>query len=113
MKPFVYVSTIQRIAMDLISMVKHAARAEEPLLTAAERVDRALSRLTAGTVVTAAQQPWLDWIRAHLVENLSIDREDFGLMPIFAREGGWKAANDAFAGELGVFLERVNEAVAA
>ena len=39
--------------VDLISMVKHAARDEEPLLTAAERVDRALARLTAGVTLTA------------------------------------------------------------
>jgi type I restriction enzyme R subunit len=110
---FAHAARYKKDLVDLISMVKHAARAEEPLLTAAERVDRALARLTAGTPVPAAQQPWLDRIRAHLVENLSIDREDFTLMPIFAREGGWKAANDAFGGELAPFLERVNEAVAA
>ena len=33
---------------DIISMVKHAARQEEPILTAEERVDRAMEKVTAG-----------------------------------------------------------------
>jgi type I restriction enzyme R subunit len=99
--------------VDLISMVKHAARATEPLLTAAERVDRALGRLTAGTTISAEQQPWLDRIRAHLVENLSIDRDDFDDMPIFNRLGGWKPANDAWKGQLAPLLAQINEAIAA
>jgi type I restriction enzyme R subunit len=99
--------------VDLISMVKHAARATEPLLTAEERVDRALTGLTAGKVITAEQQPWLDRIRAHLVENLSIERDDFDDLPIFNRLGGWKPANDAFGGQLVPFLAQINEAIAA
>jgi type I restriction enzyme R subunit len=99
--------------VDLISMVKHAVRAEEPLLTAAERVDRALAGLTAGVTLSPAQGAWLDRIRAHLTENLSIDRDDFEDMPVFARAGGWKPANDAFGGELLGWIERINEAVAA
>ena len=99
--------------VDLISMVKHAARATEPLLTAEERVDRALAGLTAAMTITAEQQPWLDGIRAHLVENLSIDRDDFDDMPIFNRLGGWKPANDAWKGQLAPLLAQINEAIAA
>ncbi len=48
-------------------MVKHAAKEEEPLLTAAERVERAFAKITAGQQFTEEQQKWLDRIRAHLV----------------------------------------------
>jgi EcoEI R protein C-terminal len=44
---------------DISSVVKHAAREEEPLLTSAERVERALARLTAGRQFIEAQQQWL------------------------------------------------------
>jgi type I restriction enzyme R subunit len=99
--------------VDIISMVKHAARDEEPLLTSAERVDRAIERITSGQAFTEEQQQWLDRIRSHLVANLSIDREDFDDVPVFAREGGWRRADQAFGGSLQQFLRRVNAAVAA
>jgi len=67
--------------VDLISMVKHAAREQEPLLTAEERVDRALTKITTGRKLTPAQQRWLDRIREHLITNLTIDREDLTLCP--------------------------------
>src|SRR5262249_10922307 len=63
--------------VDIISMVKHAAKEEEPLLTAAERVERAFAKITTGRQFTEEQKKWLGRIRAHLVVSLSIDREDF------------------------------------
>jgi hypothetical protein len=69
--------------------------------------------LTAWVTLAPAQAAWLERIRAHLTENLSIDRDDFEDMPVFARAGGWKPANDAFGGELAGWIERINEAVAA
>ncbi|HPD75390.1 MAG TPA: DEAD/DEAH box helicase family protein, partial [Methanoregulaceae archaeon] len=58
--------------VDIISMVKHAAREEEPLLTAAERVSRVLDRMSEG--LNAEQQQWIGRIREHLIENLSISK---------------------------------------
>ena len=40
----------QKALADIISMVKHAVRQEEPLLTAAERVDQALAKIQEGKV---------------------------------------------------------------
>lgn len=107
--------------VEVISMVKHAARQEEPLLTAAERVDRALRRLAPRPSEAASwaeqftenQRRWLTRIRAHLIENLSIDRADFDDVPIFSREGGWVVANRAFDGRLDTLIKTVNEAIAA
>ena len=99
--------------VDIISMVKHAAKDEEPLLTAAERVDRALARITQGQTFNEEQQRWLDRIRSHLIENLSIDRDDFDVIPIFSREGGWGRANRIFGDRLESILMELNEALAA
>jgi type I restriction enzyme, R subunit len=98
---------------DIISMVKHAARNEEPLLTAAERVDRAMAGIVASREFTPEQRQWLDRIREHLAENLSIDREDFEFAPVLARAGGWKPADRTFEGKLETLLKALNEAVAA
>ena len=67
---------------DVISMVKHAARNEEPLLTAEEHVERAFQRIAIGKALTREQREWLGRIREHMVVNLSIDREDFDLAPV-------------------------------
>ena len=94
-------------------MVKHAAREEEPLFTSAERVARAFERLTGGRTFTQEQRQWLDRIREHLTENLSIDRGDFDTMPLLQRPGGWGAANLVFDGQLAALLVDINAAVAA
>src|SRR5207253_2382024 len=75
--------------VEIISMVKHAADGLAPLLTAEERVDRAVTKITTGRSLTADQQKWMDRIRQHLITNLSISQDDFDLLPIFTREGGW------------------------
>jgi type I restriction enzyme R subunit len=99
--------------VDIISMVKHAAKESEPLLTAAERVGRAFEKLTAGKTFTTAQQAWLDRIRGHLVTNLTIERDDFDAIPVLSDSGGWGAANKAFGGRLAELVEALNEALAA
>ena len=100
--------------VDIISMVKHAAKDEAPLLTAGERVDAAFARVTAGKMFTPEQQKWLDRIREHLRQNLSIEREDFELIPVFADVGGWGAARRAFGDtKLDALIHELNEAIAA
>ena len=99
--------------VDIISMVKHAARDQEPLFTADERVRRAVERITAGKVFTSEQRAWLDRIAEHLIANLSIDQDDFDVAPVLSRPGGWGAANRAFDGTLPTLLRTLNEAIAA
>lgn len=59
-----------------------------------------------------AQHLWLDRIKAHLVESLSIDRDDFDVIPILANHGGWGAADLAFDGQLERMIHSLNEAIA-
>ena len=99
--------------VDIISMVKHAAREEEPLFTAGERVSRAFDKVTAGRRFTPEQQQWLDRIRHHLVANLSIEPDDFNNVPVFFNAGGWGKAQRVFPGELDRMIQQFNEALAA
>jgi type I restriction enzyme R subunit len=99
--------------VDIISMVKHAASAQEPLLTAAERVDRAVTRLTQGRTFTTEQTQWLARIREHLVANLTVDQEDFDNVPVLQLAGGWGRANRVFQGTLAELLKECNEGIAA
>lgn len=100
--------------VDVISMVKHAARDGEPLLTASERVERAFGAVTAGHTFTADQQKWLDRIREVMLQNLSIDREDFEYQDALAAPGGWGAAKRLFGDQVLLdLILRLNEAIAA
>lgn len=99
--------------VDIISMVKHAAREEEPLCTAEQRIHRVFDKMAYSVSLTPDQQRWLDKIREHLIANLSISKDDFDIIPIFANEGGWGRANRVFNGELPVLIQQWNEAIAA
>ena len=96
---------------DVISMVKHAATAQAPLLTAEERVNRAMDHYLAAHKLTADQMQWLSLVREHLVKNLSMDEEDFDLTPLLEMRGGKAKARKVF-GELNFFVSQLNEAVA-
>lgn len=99
--------------VDIISMVKHSAREEEPLYNAEERVQHAFTKVTDGKQFTDEQKKWLDRIREHMIANLSIDKEDFEVVPIFARFGGWAPANRTFDNNLDNIIRDLNEAIAA
>jgi type I restriction enzyme R subunit len=99
--------------VDIISMVKHAAREEEPLYTAEERIHRVFDRMALSTSLTAEQQKWLDKIREHLIANLSISKDDFDIIPLFANDGGWGKANRVFDGGLAVLILKWNAEIAA
>ncbi len=98
---------------DIISMVKHAARAEEPIYSAEERVDRALKKVTADKTFTEEQMKWLGYIREHLIENLTIDLADFDYIPVFERHGGKAIANKVFDNKLETLIAEINYAIAA
>jgi len=106
--------TYRKALVDVISMVKHAAREDEPLFTASERVERAFVRVTMGKTFSADEERWLERIREHLRANLSIEQDDFEVIPIFADAGGWGVARKVFgATKLEALLHELNEAIAA
>ncbi len=99
--------------VDIISMVKRAAVDGSLLLTAQERVEAAIVKVTAGRQLTEDQQRWLSYIEQHLVQNLSIDRNDFDLIPILSSRGGWRRADIVFHHDLNVMVEQLNEELVA
>jgi type I restriction enzyme R subunit len=103
----------QKALIDIISMVKRAAVDTSPLLTAEERVNAAVDRVVAGRQVSEAQAKWMEYIRQHLVQNLSIEREDFEIIPVLSDHGGWGRANRIFEGQLVELLEDLNKELVA
>lgn len=98
---------------DIISMVKHAARSQEDILTAEERVERAVSKLTEKHSFDETQLKWIGFIRDHLIKNLTIDIEDFNIIPLFERQGGLGKARKVFGGRLEEIIGEINYLVAA
>jgi type I restriction enzyme R subunit len=99
--------------IDIISMVKSAAIDGSPLLTAEERVTSAIDAVSAGRTLTDDQAKWLEYIRQHLIKNLTIDREDFADAPILSNRGGWGRANRVFDGHLAELLAEVHKELVA
>ena len=97
---------------DVISIVKHAAAQQAPLLTAEERVNQAMDKFLNAHKLTPEQMQWLSLVREHLVKNLSMDEEDFDLTPLLGMRGGKAKAKRVF-GDLTVMISELNEAVAA
>jgi len=94
-------------------MVKHAAKEQEPILSAEERVDRALEQVKIGKDFDEAQLNWLGLIREHLVKNLTIEMDDFEYAPIFERQGGRMKAKKIFRDNLEPLIEEIDYAIAA
>lgn len=103
----------RKVLADIISMVKHAARDEEPILTAEERVGRAMDRILLGATYTEEQKEWLGYIREHMIANLTIEEEDFDVFPVFEQHGGVGRARRLFGDQLAPLIETLNQAVAA
>lgn len=106
-------ATHHKALVDIISMVKRASISEASLLTAEERVDAAVSNVIAGRQLTDEQAKWMEHIRQHLVQNLSIEREDFDVIPILFDRGGWGRADRVFDGQLDELIAELNKELVA
>lgn len=98
---------------DIISMLKNADNEMNPLLTAEERVDKAIATLSQNHSFTAEQQEWLQYIREHLIVNLAIEKDNFDIVPVLERHGGLAKVRRIFGPELDSIIEEINYSLAA
>lgn len=99
--------------VDIISMVKHAAIEHEPIYTAEERVYQAMKKVMEGKIFDKEQMDWLGLIQKHLIQNLTIEMDDFDYAPIFERVGGRGKAEKVFKEKLKSLIDEINYAIAA
>ncbi len=66
-------------------------------------------RITGKQTFTSDQLVWLERIRIHLEQNLSIDKIDFDDQPTFSGYGGWSKANRIFNDKLGAMLTKITK----
>jgi len=63
--------------------------------------------------LTEEQKKWLGYIHQHLVKNLSIEQDDFEIVPVLSDRGGWGRANKIFDGNLTVLIKELNKELVA
>jgi type I restriction enzyme, R subunit len=55
------------------------------LLTAEQRVAKAMMKVKSDRAFTQEQERWLELIQRHLTQNLLIEKNDVDSLPIFTR----------------------------
>jgi type I restriction enzyme R subunit len=103
--------------VDIIALVRHAIDPATPLapigMATEERYQRWLAdQAAAGVVFTADQRRWLDAVKDHIANNLSIDVDDFETIP-FNQFGGLGRAHELFGEKLNAILDDLNARLAA
>ena len=98
---------------DIISMVKHAVKDEEPILSAEERVTKAINKIKQDIQFNEEQEKWLGYIKEHLISNLSIDVDDFEYQPVFSDRGGLTKARKVFKDIFDDLIMKLNSIIAA
>jgi len=107
----------ERVLTDLVSLVRHALHHDDELVPYAanvrERFDHWLEQQRQqGREFTTEQMRWLEMIRDHVANSLTIELDDFDDVP-FAQEGGLGKARQVFGDSLRAVLDELNEELAA
>lgn len=100
-------------AVDIISMVKHAAKDSEPLLSPEERVNQAIQKVIAGKTLSDEQHKWMEYIKEHLKQNMTLDEQDFSIVPALSDRGGLNKFKKVFAEDYDKIINEINLAIAA
>lgn len=101
--------TNQDIAASIIGFIRQRALGS-PLVPYAERVDRAVKKISASRYWTEPQRKWLERIGSQLKQETVVDREalDRGQ---FKASGGFARINKQFGGQLETLLGDLQEQV--
>ncbi len=102
---------------DLVVLVRHAIRPEEPVAPVVERVEERYAawleeKAKAGVRFKAEERKWLDAIKDHIARALAIEQADFEEVP-FRQMGGLGKVYQLFGERLPKLMEEMNERLAA
>jgi type I restriction enzyme R subunit len=105
-----------KIPADLVSLLRFTLGQDDELVPHREivrlRFDLWLQEQGGPDKFSAEQLRWLEMVRDHMEESLTIEKDDFDLEP-FLQEGGMVGARRAFGQELETLLEQLNDMVVA
>ena len=103
--------------VDLIAVVRHAIAPEQPLIPVAMTIEERYQQWLAeqevsGNAFTPEQRKWLDAIKDHIANSLSIEQDDFDDVP-FNQMGGLGKVYQLFGDKLLTIIQQLNERLAA
>lgn len=103
--------------VDLIAIVRHALHPEEPLVPVGMEVEQRyeewlVEQEQEGVAFNSDQRKWLDAIKDHIANSLSIDQDDFEYAP-FSQLGGLGKAHQLFGDQLSTLIDELNARLAA
>ncbi|MCD6162532.1 MAG: DEAD/DEAH box helicase family protein [candidate division Zixibacteria bacterium] len=106
-----------KILTDIVSLVRFATEEIQTLEPFSDIEDKAFAnwldkQKIAGKQYTTEQIEWLTMIKDHITTNLTMEIDDFDLVP-FYEKGGIVKAHRVFGEELPKLIEELNEALAA
>jgi type I restriction enzyme R subunit len=107
----------QRVATDLVSLVRFALGEEDELVPFPEKVNERfaawlLRQESAGREFTDEQRRWLEEIKDHIAASMSISTDDLDYTP-FVERGGIGKAYEVFGDDINSLIADLNEALAA
>jgi len=103
--------------VDLVSLVRHAIKPDEPVGPISELVEQRYAawideKAKAGIKFKPEERKWLDAIKDHIATALAIEQDDFADVP-FSNMGGLAKVYQLFGDKLPKLLEEMNERLAA
>ena len=106
-----------QIITDLVSLIRHTLRPDEPLTPFAEVVRQRYAewrdqQAAAGVTFNDEQTKWLDKIAEHIATSLAIEMDDFH-DGWFGQRGNLGRAHDIFGDRLQVIIADMNKALTA
>ncbi len=106
-----------KVLADIVSLVRFALHQEGELAPYRDKVSQRFAAWLStqesnGHKFNPEQRQWLEAIRDHIAESLTIESDDFEYVP-FAQRGGLGKAMNLFGKDLQSILNELNEALAA
>src|SRR6266851_2172005 len=106
-----------KVLADIVSLVCFALHQEGELAPYRDKINQRFAdwlskQESNGNKFNPEQRQWLEAIRDHIAESLTIESDDFEYVP-FAQRGGLGKAQQVFGKELGRVLNELNEVLAA
>ncbi len=106
-----------KVLADIVSLVRFALHQEGELAPYRDKVNQRFAAWLSkqesnGHKFNPEQRQWLEAIRDHIAESLTIEPDDFEYVP-FAQRGGLGKAMNLFGKELQPILAELNEVLAA
>jgi type I restriction enzyme R subunit len=103
--------------VDLVALVRHAIEPSTPLVPVADVVEQNFrgwlaEQEAAGVTFAPGQRKWLDAIKDHIANSLTIEADDLDDVP-FGQMGGLGRAYQLFGDSLSTILDDLNGRLAA